>query len=478
MKKTAFKLISLALVMLMLLSGGAIQALAAPFSFSLPVSDSEWDAIWDKIDATNSSIALTPGSNETERNFAWQSAKNAVNPSVTLSKSADLSDAAVFTGRQALNKGTLMQTNYVKVTGLEANTVYYYKYSTTLDESEILSFETKAFDDFSVILCSDIHIESTEDGALTEKTSGKIWNSFLENALSRNPETAFIMAAGDNANVGAAREYLGLYSPPALQSIPMATCIGNHDKKAYNYEYYMNNPNNFTSLAGSIQGDEYWFRYGDVLFLVMDTTHGSGIDHYNFAKIACDANPDAKWRIVMYHHDLHGSSYDKTAEDKILQWIFDPIMSFIDADVVFSGHNHRYGRTHQMDNGKVVFDTTGMSKLLDPIGLTYIGTTSINHMADTPRGEVTNPEVVFAYNEPTMTYNVLTFEGNTFNMKLCRENDGAVLDEITIEKSEDNIPKTSEKNVGAYIFVMILSTIYSIFDKLADVIDIQKTFIK
>ena len=66
--------------------------------------------------------------------------------------------------------------------------------------------------------------------------------------------------------------------------------MGNHDKKAFHFKYYMNNPNAYAARFGSLQGGDYWFRQGDVLFLIYDSTNGSAYDHYRFTEAACKAN--------------------------------------------------------------------------------------------------------------------------------------------------------------------------------------------
>ncbi|MCL2507937.1 MAG: metallophosphoesterase [Oscillospiraceae bacterium] len=472
MKKAVIKSLVIVLIFTLLGGGGIVSALAAEFSFPPPeVTDEQWDAVWNEIDETNSAVALTPGSNESERNFAWQSGAEAQDPAVMLSLTNDMSEPVTFTGTSILNKLTGMLTNYVTVKGLEPDTVYYYQCSTTLDESGVYSFKTGAEGALKVIVVADIHIESSEDGAITEKTSGMVWNKFLEKVVAREPDVNFIMAAGDNANVGAAREYLGLFAPPVLKSIPLATCIGNHDKKDYHYRYYMNNPNAYKSLLGGMLGDDYWYRYGDALFLVYDSTNGSAYDHFNFTKKACDANPDAKWRIAMFHHDLHATiaSISKNFEDRAQQLILDPIISHFDVDAVIVGHNHRYIRTNVLKGGRVVQSTFGKSEITDPKGAIYFGNTSINHVNTSSfPGVVLDLENAFFLGEGVMTYQVLTFSEGRMNMKLYRLDDGTVADEFTIKKSAGNMPQTGKGKPLGYNIVTVLTFIYALVAKIVE----------
>ena len=473
MKKTFARTLAVLLTLALLIGCGLLQAMAAPFSFSLPVSEAEWDAIWEKIDETGSVVALTPGSNPTERNLAWQSGPDAKEPVVRLSKSADMGGAVTFTGTSALNPLTGLLTNYVTVKGLTPETAYYYQCATTLDQRAVYSFTTGPATGFKAVMFADIHVKSEADGSIDEKSSGMIWNRALESALAREPNANLILAAGDNANVGVAREYLGLYAPPALRSIPFAASMGNHDKKDFNFKYYMNNPNAHRALLGTLQGGDYWFRYNEVLVLVFDSTNGSASDHFNFAKGACAANKDAKWRIAMYHHDLHATLWPiKDLEGWAMQQIFDPIIAYFDVDAVFVGHNHRYIRTHMLEGGKVAQRVTG-SEVTDPKGTVYIGNTSVVHVSsDTSEG--LNPENAFVYCEPdTVTYNVITIEGNRLNVKACKVEDGEVIDEFTIIKSNCNTPKNAWFTSFGYNIIKLLAGVYALIAWISDTITLR-----
>ena len=92
MKRTLSKALAFALALALLAGAGLPRALA--------VTDAQWDAIWEEIDAKQSVVAFTPGSDETQRNFAWQSKSvdDPLEPQVRLSKSAEMSDAVEFRG--------------------------------------------------------------------------------------------------------------------------------------------------------------------------------------------------------------------------------------------------------------------------------------------------------------------------------------------------------------------------------------------
>ena len=96
--------------------------------------------------------------------------------------------------------------------------------------------------------------------------------------------------------------------------MPVATTIGNHDSKSVNYSNHFNNPNTATSVATTEgktdAGTDYYFTYGNTLFVSIDTNNYNCATHENVIKEAVEANPDATWRVLMFHQDIYGSGYD------------------------------------------------------------------------------------------------------------------------------------------------------------------------
>ena len=126
----------------------------------------------------------------------------------------------------------------------------------------------------------------------------------------------------------------------------------------------------------------------------------------------------------MCHHDLHASLAPvKGFEEFALQLILDPIMTHFDVDAVFSGHSHRYVRTHVLRYGRLAQLVRG-SEITDPRGAVYINNTSVVHVSGGTTAGF-NLQNAFVYCEPsTVTYNVLTFEDGRFNVKACKVEDG------------------------------------------------------
>ncbi|OQA67058.1 MAG: hypothetical protein BWY37_01280 [Firmicutes bacterium ADurb.Bin262] len=81
-----------------------------------------WNAGWAENGNLSTNACLTPGSDETQLNFAWHSAPEAGTPQVRLSRSPDMAGAVIFTGRSVSFKISLL---YTFVTGTSAVGIIY-----------------------------------------------------------------------------------------------------------------------------------------------------------------------------------------------------------------------------------------------------------------------------------------------------------------------------------------------------------------
>lgn len=356
-------------------------------------------------------------------------------------------------------------SNKVTVTGLEASSIYYYTYGKGVADSEPERFRTGDADSFTALYCSDVHIsnDSTEEPDSLSTTSYK-WHNALNKMVNDNIEADFILSAGDQASGGLASEMFGFYSPSVLRNVPIASCIGNHEKKAYDYGYFGNKPNEYKGISTSYIGGDYWFTYNEVLFLVMDSTNGSSVDHLRFVQDAIKANPDAKWRVGMLHHDLYGGAYSRADSDNaLLEALFNPIFSDYDFDIVLAGHSHYYGRTHGMEMDAVVEDYTGVSDITNPDGTIFMVSTSINRVRDDTYPESKDESIAVNKIINDTIYTSLTFEGDSMEINSYTLAEHELVDTLTVHKTD--APENDDEFFGFTIFAGVLGTIYSLVNK-------------
>lgn len=343
----------------------------------------QWCEKWETIKNDWTQLSLTPGEDATQLNFAWYSVTGEENPSVKVSRNSDMSDSKTFNGNQSSAVPGYV-SNKVTVNGLEENTTYYYSYGTNDNWSEAVKFQTQSTDKFGFILVGDPQIGSSSgniaSGETTEQGQDNAtrndtfnWNNTINKALGKMPNASFILSAGDQIQsrnkkavgtealeyTGNEIEYAGYLSADALTSLPVATSLGNHDAVSGNYSYHFNNPNASSlgsmsdKLGNSINGD-YYYRYGNTLFIMLNTNNTNTAEHKALIEEAVAENEDATWRVVTLHQDIYGSA-EHSNEPAIaeLRYNLVPIFEENKVDIVLTGHDHAYARTQILKGGRL-----------------------------------------------------------------------------------------------------------------------------
>jgi hypothetical protein len=213
---------------------------------------------------------------------------------------------------------------------------------------------------------------------------------------------------------------------------------------------------------------DFWFRYGDVLYLFYDSTSGNAPDHMAMTKEAIEKNPDAKWRIGVVHHGIYGAgdAIGDLETELLLTTIFAPIFETYDLDLVITGHTHSQGRSHFMEDTKVVETAEGGKTYTDPKGVMYLnancatGALVYDNSAD---------HLAFNYTaDDAVTYSTLEFIGNKMIVETRRGDNSELLDSITIERTKE-YKENSVGNIlkrGLYKVVEFVGLIYTLIDNL------------
>lgn len=435
-------------------------------------------------------VSLAPGENETELNFAWYS-KSENDAKVRFGTTNDIKALDEFSGTSEDIEGTKNDdvnqnyfSNKVTVTGLKENTTYYYSVMKDGEWTKPEKYETKSFSDFSFLYVGDPQIgasveypdnptdeQKAEAEALADQNDATSWESVL-NQATKNHDVSFMVSAGDqinDTNGDSERQYSGYLGATALRSLPVATTIGNHDSKNPNYSYHFNYPNNQEGELNRYRegktsaGTDYYYTYGNVLFIVLDTNNYNCATHENVIRKAIAENPDAKWRVVTFHQDIYGAAVSHSDSDgMILRTQLTPIFDKYDIDVVLQGHDHTYSRTYQLTgDGKnhEEFDDDNGANFQEE-NLCY------DIKSDVVGGTVTNPEGTVYYEANsatgskyydlfnpvqdyiaeksqsyTPTYSVISVTDDTFSVTTYDATDGLDLtgaSTYTIKKTEES----------------------------------------
>lgn len=454
---------------------GETSASSTLFSDTQNISDyTTWkDNVWNKKDDhgnltgegesyDSSRIILTPGKTAKDLGFAWYSQKKG-EPAVKIGKKEDLSDAQEFKGtateiNRSNQKNTYKASNKVTVEGLfEENTTYYYSYTDDVKNpnwSEVQSYTTKKTTNFQTILVGDPQIGAS--GSQGQGTADDIniavdtfnWNKTLEQAKITAPNASFILSAGDQIDYAGTdssdgknvreSEYAGFTYPALLRMLPLATTIGNHESKGTDYKYHYNNPNSEDGLGSTNSGSDYYFSYGNVLFISLNSNNRNTVEHRELLKKAVESNPDAKWKVVMFHHDIYGSGQPHSDTDGAnLRALFAPLMDEFGIDMCLTGHDHSYARSYLMADGTAIqYDD---SVAINPEGTLYIAAGSASGSKFYKLATTKQYYIAERSNTQIPTFSTIDFSDESIVIKTYDYNGNKYADDYTLYKTGEKV---------------------------------------
>ena len=408
-------------------------------------------------------IVLTPGAKATDLNFAWYSEETGT-PTVKISTNQDMSGAKTVTGSaDKINKNNSFKnytaSNKVALKDyLVENMTYYYQYSTNgVDWSDTYTYKTHSFSDYQAVLVGDPQIGASGSNGQGTQDDTDIavntyaWNKTLQKALGAGgiaENASFILSAGDQIDYSSSgtngsgeiireQEYAGFLYPDVLRSTPLATTIGNHESMVDDYSLHYNNPNAST-LGSTESGGDYYYSYGDSLFISLNSNSRNVEEHRQLMKEAVASREDAKWKVVLFHHDIYGSGSPHSDVDGAnLRILFAPLMDEFNIDLCLTGHDHSYARTYQILDGKVI-ETDGVSenasKAYNPEGTLYIAAGSASGSKFYTLNTVKQYYIAERSNTPEPTFSTIDFSGDSLTIKTYDCNGQKYANDVTLSK--------------------------------------------
>ncbi|MGD8401684.1 MAG: metallophosphoesterase family protein [Bacillota bacterium] len=435
---------SLLLVGLMILFTFTDSILAASRRNSWGTSwDNSRDTSWD-----TSAIVLTPGADISELNITWYStSKKASLVQVALKSamqgSAFPDDASSNFYCNVAAASSRYYSNKAVVRFLAPNTEYVYRLGDGAENwTSVYNYTTRQEDCFSFLAMGDPQI-----GARSTATDKKCWVNAIAKACKQFPDAAFLMSTGDQVQTcNCESQFTAFFAPTEFTSLPVVSAVGNHDNGATNHgsHYYFPNQSNYYGVTSTGSGD-YYFTYGNALFMVLNTNCQSCAGHRAFIQDAVAANPDSAWKIVMFHHDIYGSAY-YSVESSILNLrasLF-PIFDDYAIDIVITGHDHSYTRSYPL-KGDIPQSDQQVDRngyVVNPAGTVYY---TLNSASGSKYYDLRYiPEYYAAARSqlkvPTFSY--VTINGNSLTFKTYRQDTMEEVDSYAITKSSQTIPKS------------------------------------
>ena len=378
-------------------------------------------------------LNMSPGANETIMRFTWHSGYTTGsvriwpqdNPAAARTINSTTTEGNFIVDRPG-GEGGIAQyhVHLATVSGLSRNTVYQYTIRWgTSGESTPKAFRTGGGSSFQFLVAGDPQIGT---GGIEFDRSD--WSNTMVSSVRAFPHAQFIVSMGDQtasapldpaqgtpANAdpstpnplqlrGAQRRFDGLFAPVQMHSLPLAPVVGNHENDTggnlnmnpHLWRSHYNVPNRAQINSALPTNFDYYFRYGDVLFIHINSNTGFRIPtdtRRNWLNGVINRNQDALWRVVIMHHSPYSAyrASNYTPKTQIIaNWI--PVFEEHDIDIVFGGHDHIYSRTHHMRRGSGSAPTARLDQrfvnsagivrqgnfgatyhaVLNPVGITYL----------------------------------------------------------------------------------------------------------
>jgi len=246
----------------------------------------------------------------------------------------------------------------IKLTGLSANTKYYYRlFNADEPLTDTLTFATTKDDSdgaFSFVVFGDCG------------TGGERQREIADQILRVNPD--FGLIAGDIIYPkGARKDYDTNYFFPyrdIISSICLFPAMGNHDYYSEDGKPYLDT---FVLPANNPAHSEkyYSFDYGNAHFVCLDSDLKIGEEEeaQQFEWVKDDLSSTKKlWKFVFFHHPPYSSS--RHGSEVSIRKRYCPIFGEDSVDIVFCGHDHDYERTVKIknilpDGNGVIYIVTG-----------------------------------------------------------------------------------------------------------------------
>jgi 3',5'-cyclic AMP phosphodiesterase CpdA len=409
-------------------------------------------------------LNIAPGKSGADLGFAWLST-SAGKAAVQIAKAAyrtgsafPAAQAKTFTGTQGQVSATLFNgddasaatgqfANKVTVTGLADSTSYVYRVGDGREWSDTFAFATQDEKSFGFFIVGDPQLGAKSTGPKTLDSDTAGWADTVAKATGKYPTASFLVSLGDQVNDYNKREtqdaeYLAYFSPAQLRALPAAVIEGNHDfQMGEYYGYHYNQPDLSTAYGTSYGNDgDYWFAYGNALFLMLNSNTESVATHDLFMRKAIAKNPDAKWRIVAFHHSIYSEAEHFTDPDVVdRRNNYAPIMDRYKIDVVLQGHDHEYTRTFQMLGGKPQVDQAASADgaVADPTGTLYV-TFNSGSGSKFYDWKDQAPEVFSAarWQGKVPSFGYVELKGGSLKLSVYRTDDMSVVDSYSIEKTK------------------------------------------
>lgn len=395
-----------------------------------------------------SALNIGLGTNESERTLAWLSSRDTDQYVQYALVSDDFEGGFPALGVNEVDSSRTpasdsdSSANHATLTGLEAASTYVYRVGDDDHWSDAHTFSTSAADStYEFIFVGDPQIGAS--GSIEDDAAG--WADTLNVSTAAHSDAEFIYSAGDQVqHASSFEEYDGLLRPDTFRSIPFVPTIGNHDVDSSAFHEHFNVPNldvHHGAESSGKSGGNWWFKYGDTLFVSINSNSSDMDSHVEFMSEVMDEHgANTNWAVLGFHHSV--ASVARHADSDVvvdLRESLMPVISDIGFDLVLAGHDHSYTRSYLMDGRSPVPDTAG--DVLEP-GEGEVLYITGNSSSGSKYHKMENEDASFqdyaavTNQEDVPTYSSIEVDADSVTITSYRTTDGSVVDEVTISSRE------------------------------------------
>lgn len=302
----------------------------------------------------------------------------------------------------------------VELTDLEPDTLYRYRVGKNTFSEDFL-FKTASEGSFSFVHLTDPQFDN--------KTNSQIFNNLLTKTLEINPDISFGLFSGDAVDKGGRADLWEMFFEASnIRKMPFAMTVGNHEyydagTNMTNNDYFTAHYFNPQNGPDRIKGSTYYFKYHNALFFVIDTELQISVPQVQWFKDVMNKE-QAQYVIVSMHKSFYGSKYQ--SQSITIRSMWQRTFEEYGVDLVLSGHDHVYARSHLMYNNKVTDDLyQGITYIIGgssgskfyPLDTTISGNSKYYAKAI----ENTSVANIITVDEEKISLNLIDLNGNTLD---------------------------------------------------------------
>lgn len=299
----------------------------------------------------------------TSSNFTKETTST-VNATATLwSKEANAADTNTGFSERYISK--------VSITDLKENTQYFYRVYAGSSISSTYKFKTHSASatKANFLFGTDIHAAG---GSYTPTRPNSMINNIRTNVRNLN----LLVLTGDQVDRGGYKEHWDSYykGMTVYNDLMVAAIPGNHEYyhtsggEYVSPEFFNQFHNNPQNGPAEKLNSTYYFKYGNILFIMLDTIKKDyTTEQKTWFKTVVENNP-AQWIIVGTHSNaITGGSYQSDSRWMMTNWA--PLFEEYQVDLVIGGHEHVYIRKNNLYKNEVNED----------LGVTYYVSPAAQH---------------------------------------------------------------------------------------------------